>query len=473
MSNKNNWLGGRKIIQNKLSIALCNSGKSMHSVINLLLLGSLAIYASTRTVQADDLQSVYNLATESDPKIKAAAAARDAALEVIPQSKAMLLPSIDINADVTRDRYDPRRDDGNPLTDDERSYFTNKTYTLELRQAVFRRDRFIQLKQADHRAAQAEAIYTAAQQDLILRVATSYFVVLAAMDNLDFVIADKEAIAVTLKQAKQRYDVGLAAVTDVYEAQARYDIAVSDELNAEKLLYDAHEALHRLTGVEVQDVEVLKAEIPLVVPEPADPEKWTKTALEQNPLLLASIAAASAAKDQVEVQRSGHYPSLDVIARYQYRDNNFGGTGLPIERNDSAIGLQLNVPIFQGGLISSQARQASYQYIQAREDQIDQLREVRLQTRDSYRGVAVEISKVKALKQAILSSEKALSASQAGFEAGTRTIVDVLDSQRELLRAKRDHASSRYEYLLNTLRLKQAAGFVQDSDIAQISEMLE
>jgi outer membrane protein len=466
MSNKNDRLGGIKTIQNKLSIALCDSGKSMRYVIKLLLLGSLAIYASTRTVQADDLQSVYNLATESDPNIKAAAAARDAALEVIPQSKAVLLPSIDINADVTRDRYDPRNDV-------DRSYFTNKTYTLELRQAVFHRDRFIQLKQADHRAAQAEAIYTAAQQDLILRVATSYFVVLAAMDNLDFVIADKEAIAVTLKQAKQRYDVGLAAVTDVYEAQARYDIAVSDELNAEKLLDDAHEALYRLTGEEVQDVEVLKAEIPLVVPEPADPEKWTKTALKQNPLLLASIAAASAAKDQVEVQRSGHYPSLDVIARYQYRDNNFGGTGLPIERNDSAIGLQLNIPIFQGGLISSQTRQASYQYAQAREEQIDQLREVRLQTRDSYRGVAVEISRVNALKQAILSSEKALSASQAGFEAGTRTIVDVLDSQRELLRARRDHASSRYEYLLNTLRLKQAAGFVQDSDIAQISEMLE
>jgi outer membrane protein len=473
MSNKNDGLGGIKTIQNKLSIALSDSGKSMRSVITLLLLGSLAIHASTRTVQADDLQSVYNLATESDPKIKAAAAARNAALEVIPQSKAVLLPSIDINADVTRDRYDPRKDDGNPLTDDERSYFTNKTYTLELRQAVFRRDRFIQLKQANHRAAQAEAIYTAAQQDLILRVATSYFVVLAAMDNLDFVIADKKAIAVTLKQAKQRYDVGLAAVTDVYEAQARYDIAVSDELNAEKLLEDAYEAVYRLTGEEVQDVEVLKAEIPLVVPEPADPEKWTKIALEQNPLLLASIAAASAAKNQIEVQRSGHYPSLDVIARYQYRDNNFGGTGLPIERNDSAVGLQLNVPIFQGGLISSQARQAGYQYAQAREDQIDQLREVRLQTRDSYRGVAVEISKVKALKQAILSSEKALSASQAGFEAGTRTIVDVLDSQRELLRARRDHASSRYEYLLNTLRLKQAAGFVQDSDIAQISEMLE
>lgn len=466
MSNKNDRLGGIKTIQNKLSIALCDSGKSMRYVIKLLLLGSLAIYASTRTVQADDLQSVYNLATESDPNIKAAAAARDAALEVIPQSKAVLLPSIDINADVTRDRYDPRNDV-------DRSYFTNKTYTLELRQAVFHRDRFIQLKQADHRAAQAEAIYTAAQQDLILRVATSYFVVLAAMDNLDFVIADKEAIAVTLKQAKQRYDVGLAAVTDVYEAQARYDIAVSDELNAEKLLDDAHEALYRLTGEEVQDVEVLKAEIPLVVPEPADPEKWTKTALKQNPLLLASIAAASAAKDQVEVQRSGHYPSLDMIARYQYRDNDFGGTGFPIKRNDSAIGLQLNIPIFQGGLISSQTRQASYQYAQAREEQIDQLREVRLQTRDSYRGVAVEISRVNALKQAILSSEKALSASQAGFEAGTRTIVDVLDSQRELLRARRDHASSRYEYLLNTLRLKQAAGFVQDSDIAQISEMLE
>jgi len=195
-------------------------------------------------------------------------------------------------------------------------------------------------------------------------------------------------------------------------------------------------------------------------------------AQEQNPLLLAATAATSAAKDQVEVQRAGHYPTLDLIARYLYRDNDFGGTGFPIRRVDSSIGVQVDIPLFQGGLISSRTRQASYQYIEAQENRKEQLLEVQLQTRDSYRGVAVEISKVKALKQAILSSEKALGASQAGFDAGTRTIVDVLDSQRELLRARRDHARSRYDYLLNTLRLKQAAGIVDEGDIVSINSML-
>jgi outer membrane protein len=461
MSHKKDKLHRIKTIHNKLPTAPCSTAKSLRNAITLLLLGGLAISAAGRAVQADDLLSVYKLAVESDPKIRAAAAARDAALEVIPQSKAVLLPSIGINADVTRDRYDPRND------------YTNETYTLELRQAVFRRDRFMQLKQADHQAAQAEAIYDAARDDLILRTATSYFLVLAAQDNLDFVVADKEAIAETLKQATQRYDVGLAAITDVVEAQARYDIAVSDELNAEKLLDDAREAMYKLTGTELQALDVLREQIPLILPEPEDPEKWTATALEQNPQLLAAQAKASAAKDQIEVQRSGHYPTLDMIARYLYRDNDFGGTGNTIKRDDSAIGLQMNLPIYQGGLISSQTRQASYQYAQAHEDQIDQLREVRLQTRDSYRGVVVEISKVKALKQAILSGEKALSASEAGFEAGTRTIVDVLDSQRELLRARRDHARSRYDYLLNTLRLKQAAGIVDDTDIVKINALLE
>ncbi len=438
-----------------------------------LLLVGLVSYDSAKLAHADDLLSVYNLAVTSDPHIRAAEAAKNAALEVVPQSRAMLLPSLNINADVTWDSYDTLDGDFRKLQGQDQSSYTNETYTIELRQAVFHHDRFVELKLADQRAAQAVATYAAAQQDLILRVASSYFLVLATLDNLEFVSADKEAIAGTLKNAKQRYDVGLAAVGDVHEAQARYDIAVSEELNAEKLLDNSREALQKLTGIAVQDVAVLGADIPLRLPEPADPEQWTTMALAQNPLLLAATAATNAAENQVEVQKSGHYPTLDMVARYQYRDNDFGGTGFPIRRNDSAIGLELNIPLYQGGLVSSQARQAGYQFAQAREDQREQQLDVKLRTRDRYRGVAVEISRVKALKQAILSSDKALNASQAGFEAGTRTIVDVLDSQRELLRARRDYARSRYDYLLNTLLLKQVAGIVAPSDIELINGMLK
>lgn len=441
-----------------------NSGSVSRSVMVGLVLCGMALAGPA---QADDLLSVYTDALGSDPVIRAAAAERDAALEIIPQSMAVLLPDIAVNADVSRDRFDPRD------SDEDTTYATNETYSVQLRQAIYQRERFVQLKQADHRAAQADATYTAAQQDLVLRAATDYFQVLGAMDNLAFVIADKEAIAVTLEQAQDRYEVGLAAVTDVYEAQARYDLAVSEELNAEKLLNDAREALRRLTGTVPGHVSVLKPAIPLVSPDPSSPGKWLEVALEQNPTLLAATAATSAAKDQIEVQRSGHYPSLDLVAEYQYRDNDFGGLGIPIERNDGAIGLQLNIPLYQGGLISSRTRQASYRYTQAREDRVEVHREVENQIRDSYSGVVVEISKVDALYQAILSSEKALEASQAGFEVGTRTIVDVLDSQRELLRARRDHARSRYAYLLNSLRLKQAAGIVAEADLAGINDMLQ
>lgn len=444
-----------------------NSRFATHTVMSVLVIGGLTMQALINTARADDLSSVYGLALASDPVISAAAAQRDAALEVIPQSKAVLLPTIDINANVSRDRFDPRS------SNEDTSYATNETYSVELRQAVYQRERFVQLKRADLQAAQAEATYAVAQQALILRATTNYFQVLAAMDNLEFVIADREAIAVTLEEATQRYDVGLAAATDVYEAQARYDLAVSEQLNAEKLLEDAREAVRKLTGAVPLNIKVLQPEIPLIMPDPPSPEKWLEVALEQNPSLLAATAATGAARQEIEVQRSGHYPSLDLIAEYQYRDNDFGGLGIPIERNDAAIGLQLNIPLYQGGLISSRTRQASYQYAQTREDQLESHREVENQMRDSYSGVVVEISKVKALHQAILSSEKALDASEAGFEVGTRTIVDVLDSQRELLRARRDHARSRYAYLLNTLRLKQAAGIVEEGDLNSINAMLQ
>jgi len=189
-------------------------------------------------------------------------------------------------------------------------------------------------------------------------------------------------------------------------------------------------------------------------------------------LLLASRAATEAARQEIQVQRSGHYPSMDLVADYSRNNIQFGGV-VPQERNDSAIGIEVTMPLYQGGLVSSQTRQARDLFTQTQEEQVQQRREVERQARDNYRGVLAEISKVKALKQAVLSSEKALEASEAGFEVGTRTIVDVLDSQRELLRARRDHARSRYDYLLDTLGLKQAAGIVDADDLDQINDMLE
>jgi outer membrane protein len=419
---------------------------------------------------ADDMLSVYQLAVQSDPQLSAAKAAYQATLEVIPQSRAALLPNLGATGVVTRDRYHNR----NPSAGEpENSYATNKTFGAQLTQAIYQRKSFLKLEQTDSVVAQSKAQLTAAEQDLILRVATRYFLVLGAQDNLDFVKGDKDAIGRTLDQAQQRFDVGLSAITDVLEARARYDIAVSDEINAEKLLADAREALREVTGVEPGTLEVLQPEIPLIPPDPAVEEQWVSVAADQNPLLLAARAATETARQEIDIQRAGHYPTLDLTADYAWRNNDFGGFGISQERNDSSIGVQMTLPLYQGGLISANTRQSQHQFTQAQETQVQQRRATERQSRDTFRGVMTGISKVTSLKQAVLSNEKALEAAEAGFDVGTRTIVDVLDTQRDLLSAKRDHARSRYDYLLDMLRLKQAAGILEEDDLRLINALLQ
>jgi outer membrane protein len=432
-------------------------------LLTALLLSALAV-PLPRIVAADDLLSVYELALQSDPEYQAAVAAHQAALEVAPQSRAALLPSIGVSGIVSRDRYDPRNDG-------DTTYATNQTYSVGLRQAIYQRASILQLEQADSSIAQANAQLDAARQDLLLRVATRYFLVLGALDNLEFVQADKAAIGRTLEQAQKRFEVGLAAITDTLDAQARYDLSVSEEINAVKLLDDTREALRELTGELPVAPEILQSEIPLLMPEPSNQKEWVSAALDQNPLLLAAIAATQVAKQEIQVQNSGHYPSLDMTADYSYRDNQFGGIS-SLERNDSAIGLELTLPLYQGGLITSRTRQSRYQYTQALEEQEKQLRATERSARDTYRGVISGISKVEALQNAVTSNQKAVEAAETGFEVGTRSIVDVLDAQRELLRARRDYARSRYDYLLDTLRLKQAAGILTETDLAQINNWL-
>ena len=438
----------------------------MNRLMHILKTACVLICASLVTpAAADDLITVYRQALDSDPTFKAATAAHQAALEIGPQSLAGVLPELGFTGSYSRDRFDPRNT--GPTT-----YATNETYTLGLRQPVFRRDRFIQLEQADSRIAQADAEYAAARQDLIIRVARAYFVLLGAQDNLEFVRADKLALTRTLDQAQQRFEVGLAAITDSLKAQAAYDIAVSDEIRAEQLLADAREALRELTATLPEKPEILQEEIPLLAPEPAVENDWVTAAGEQNPQVLAARAAATTAREEVRVQQSGHYPTVDLTANYSYRDNRFGGI-TQLERDDSAVGLELNLPLYQGGRVSSQTREFRYRYNQALEELAREQRAVERQTRDNYRGVISGISRVKALSRAIQSNEKAHEAAQAGFDVGTRDIVDVLDAQRELLGARRDYARSRYDYLLDTLRLKQAAGILQESDLVQINEWLE
>jgi outer membrane protein len=418
---------------------------------------------------ADNMLSIYQQAVQSDPQLQAAKAAYQATQEVVPQNRAALLPNLGLTGDVSRDRYHNRSPSpGEP----ENSYATNKTFGAQLTQAIYQRQNFLKLEQTDSVVAKAKAQLTAAEQDLVLRVATAYFLVLGAQDNLAFVKGNKEAITRTLDQAQQRFDVGLSAITDVLEAKARYDTAVSDVINAEKLLADSKEALRELTGVEPGPLETLKPVIPLNTPDPAVEDKWVTIATDQNPLLLAARAATETARQEIDIQRAGHYPTVDLTANYAWLNNNFGGTGFALEQNQSSIGVQMTLPLYQGGLVVANTRQSQYQFNQAQENQVQQRRATERQARDYYRGVITGISKVDALKQAVASNEKALEAAEAGFEVGTRTIVDVLNTQSDLLSAKRDYARSRYDYLLDMLRLKDAAGILGEDDLKLINALL-
>ncbi|MDP1707771.1 MAG: TolC family outer membrane protein [Gammaproteobacteria bacterium] len=434
-----------------------------HSLLALCF----SISAFAVPAHAENLLDVYRLAQENDAQLKGAEAARLAVLESKPQSEALLLPTISANANTTANRLDISQ----PASAAGVTHFNSNGYSLTLTQPVYHRDTYVQLRQADARIAQAEAIYNAAEQELMTRVATAYFDVLAAQDNLVFALAEKKAIGQQLEQSQQRFDVGLVAITDVQETQARYDSAVAQEIDAERRLASAHEAIREITAQPHGGLIPLQAEIPLVTPEPQDIQQWADTALRQNLLISAAQSGAEIALEEIERQRAGHYPSVDIVGNRIFAESGggrFGGS----ETLGDTLTLQLNVPLYQGGLINSRTREAHARHSQALAILEQQQRSVLRQTRDAYLSVTANISRVQALRQAVTSNHTALESTRVGLEVGTRTEVDVLDAQRELFRTERDHARARYDYILQTLRLKQAAGTLSPADLAHINTWL-
>jgi outer membrane protein len=434
------------------------------------LIAALSLGGLLPAAQADSLYQIYQLAQERDPTLRAAAAARDAALEVKPQSRAGVLPTLGIDGDVSRNMYD-RRDPAPGQAD--KTFSTNQNYSLNLSQPLFRWDRWVQLEQADSFVAQALAEYGAAEQELMVRVSDRYFAILAAQDALRLAVAEKEAFGRQLEQAEQRFEVGLSAITDMQEAQAAYDSALAAEIRAQDQLASSYEQLREIIGERNENLApVLDEDFKPVAPEPQDLDAWVETALKQNPSLAAARAGSEAARQQIEIARAGHLPTVDGFASYGYTDSNFGGIA-QVERNDGVVGLQLRVPLYQGGLVNSQTRAARYRFDEARERLDVSQRSIERGTRDAYRGVVLGISEVRAAERARTSNITALDAAQTGFEVGTRTIVDVLVARRLLSQAELDLSQARYNYLLNTLRLKQASGTLAPSDLEALGNWLQ
>lgn len=415
--------------------------------------------------QAENLMQVYELALQNDAQFRAARATRDSAFESRPQAVAQLLPNLSMSGNA--DRIDSKV--VNTSTGATSSLYNKNSLTLSLSMPIYRRELWVQLDQADDQIAQAEAVFAAAEQDLIVRTAQAYFDILSAQESLEFANAETAAIGRQLEQAKQRFDVGLIAITAVHEAQAAYDQSRADLIQAENDLDNAREALYEITKSKLNRLAALDKNLVLSRPVPDNIEQWGSKALDQNLSVKAAEKATAIARSNVKVKQSGHLPSLDLVgshSRNRYVDS------LSSDTNNSSIGIQLTVPLFAGGAVNSQTRQARYDLEASQENLDKERRSVIRQVRDAYRGVLASISSVKALKASTVSTRSALEATEAGYEVGTRTIVDVLNSQRDLYRSLKNYANVRYNYIMSGLRLKQAAGTVSEQDLKQITAWL-
>ncbi len=447
--------------------------------VNALLLTLGAIVLSGPAHSASLLE-IYQQALQGDPQIHEAEARRLAALEAKPQARGVLLPQIGFGGswtDSSSSGTEIVANDPDPFQSSNDQEITEWGFTLS--QSIFRWDQIVNLRRADKTIAKAEAVREAAQQNLIVRVAQRYFDVLAAEDRLNSIIADREAIARQLEQAKQRFDVGLIAITDVQESQAAYDQSVASDIGARRSLATAREFLREITGEYVEELNAPGDDFPLPTPDPNNEKTWVDMSLSQNLILVASRLDEELARDEISYRRTGHYPTVELVIRAGERDNSGSRTLLgsdPIDfettGTSDSIGVQFNLPLFAGGGTSSRVKEAVYLHRATREQLQRITRETERQARDSYLGVLAEIARVNALKQAVASSETALQATQAGYEVGTRTIVEVLNSQFSLYVAITNYYQSRYDYILNALSLKQAAGTLQVQDLEKIDAWL-
>lgn len=458
-------------------------GAKLSAILGLTL-------GTAATAQATDLFEVYQRAVQNDPQLREAEANRLAAREAKPQALSALLPQLSVSGQATKSDSDGtnvflQRDPGtgaiNALSVRGRTEGESTSVMGEVQQSIFRWENWANLKRSDKQVAQAEADYLAAQQDLIVRVSQRYFDVLAAQNDLEAQQSALEATERQLDQANKRFEVGLIAITDVQEAKAARDAGLAAVIAAKRALATREEILREVTGDALPSSMLARPveKMPLQMPAPQTPEQWVAAALNNNPRLISSRLGADIARQDISVARGGHLPSLSLSAsrtkfdRDADQDTGSGVFPADSDSTDDQIALILNFPIFNGGFTSSRVRQTVYLHRAAKERLERTLRETERGTRDAYLGIQSNISRVDALRQSVESSRTALEATEAGYGVGTRTAVDVLNARRALAQAQSDYARSRYDYLLNLVQLKLAAGSLSEQDVKEINGWLE
>ena len=438
--------------------------------ILLFLIGGTLL--ASGSAPAETLMETYRQAVANDPKLASARLDHQAAEEVVRQARAGLLPTVIADLEKTQERQNILSSQ-NTVIGAGTTTFPVRQHTLTVTQPIFKKAVWDRLAQTEAGVRQAYANRLAAEQGLMVRVATAYLGVLAARDSLGFAGAEKGAVTKQLQLVEERVARGLAASGALHEARARHAQVSARELEAANVLADAQQGLREMTGSLITHYRGIREDIPLQMPEPAIADRWAETALDQNLAVEAKRQAVEAAQKEIDRQRAGYLPTVNLVGTYNNRKQGgtlFGG-GSHVETGD--LSLKVSIPIFEGGLTTALTDEAVARYQKSLQDLELERRGTERQARAAYQGVVSSIAQVQALRQGVVSQTSALELKQEGYKAGVATVLAVLDSQRDLYMAKRDYAKARYDYLLYRLRLKQAAGSLSEEDLELVGRLAD
>ena len=427
------------------------------------ILSGLILMSLSGVSHGENLLDIYHEAQEKDPQLLQAKAQRDAAFEKINEADAAQLPQINLGADVSYQKTNK---------DDKQTAGTAGA-ALELTQSIYRRSNWINSDITAKAATQSDVTYNLQKQTLMVNTANAYFAVLSAKDALEYVNANQEALKRQLDETQQRYNVGMTAITDVQEAKAAYDQSTADVITAENNLANSYEGLRQLTGTDHKQLDLLDTQrfSPVALGESSD--NWMKQAEDNNLQLHQQRIAKDIAKQQIDLAQTGHEPTLDLGANLgstytDYKNSGYDDGTL----NSGSIGFKFNLPLYTGGAVDSRVKQSQFNFVAASEALEQTRRSVQSDLYRNYNDVNAAIGSTRAYQQSVISAESALTATRAGYEVGTRTIVDLLDSTQKLYAAKQQLSSARYNYILKTLQLKQTAGTLKEADLAAVNQGL-
>jgi len=432
----------------------------------------LASALFTLDAQAADLIQVYQQALANDAAYASARAALAAGQEYITQGRAGLLPTVGITGDITKNNTDFNNWNGDPARYGASNLRTNE-YQITLQQPLFRWDRWQTYQQSKLQQAISEAQFAQAQQDLITRVSQAYFDVLAAQDTLASTRAQKEAVTEQLASAKRNFEVGTQTITDTHEAQAAYDLVISQEIAAVNDLETKKTALQAIIGSPPAALATLRTGVNLTAPQPVNVDQWVSAAENQNYAVSVAQLQLESAKRDISKNRAGHYPTLDLVASSQHRNVNGEFAGQSGRTTNNAIGVSYSIPIFSGFAVTSRVRESIALEDKARNDLEANRRNAALLARQSFLGVNSGLAQVKALEAAEVSSNSALESNKLGYQVGVRINIDVLNAQRQLYQTRTDLAKARYNTILAGLKLKAASGSLREEDLQPINALLQ